>query len=335
MSSVLGEISTILRDNLHEPPLFQIESLSVEFMLGNSSFFALNDISLQGFQNETLGVIGESGSGKSTLAKALLFFQKPTRGKVIFQGQDMALLSKKELRKLRKNIQMIFQDPDASLNPKRTVFEHLKEPLEIHNLSSKNSLQEDAEKLLSMVHLPQELLHKYPHELSGGQKQRVSIARALSVEPALVVCDEPLASLDISVSSQIVHLLKDLQKQKNLSYLFITHDLAFLRQIAHRVVVLYLGSIVEIAAADIFFRNAQHPYSKALIAAIPIPDPKRERQRTLVTIQGEIPSVLTPPTGCPFHTRCPMAQELCRKKEPPLQELAPGHFVACHFAKTP
>ena len=228
---------------------------------------------------------------------------------------------------------MIFQDPDASLNPKLTVFDHLKEPLEIHKLCQKQKLKEEAERLLAMVHLSPELLQKYPHQLSGGQKQRVSIARALSVEPALVVCDEPLASLDISVSSQIVHLLKELQTKKKLSYLFITHDLAFLRQMAHRVAVMYLGTIVEIASADMLFRNAQHPYSKALIAAIPIPDPKREKQRTLVTIHGEIPSVLSPPSGCPFHTRCPIAQELCRKKKPPLQEITAEHFVACHFAK--
>jgi oligopeptide/dipeptide ABC transporter ATP-binding protein len=335
MSSVIEEISTFLRAAHGTPPLFQLQEVSVRFALGGVPFFALNKVSLTGYKKETIGIIGESGSGKSTLAKTLLFFQKPVEGRVLFRQRDFASLSKKELRLERKGIQMIFQDPDASLNPKLTVFDHLKEPLQIHGSYTKSQLLQEVIGLLEMVQLTDEFLYKYPHQLSGGQKQRVSIARALSVKPELLVCDEPLASLDISVSNQIVHLLRDLQLQKGISYLFITHDLAFLKQIAHQVVVLYLGNIVEMASADVFFRSPMHPYSKALLASAPVADPRREKQKVRVCLQGEIPSVLSPPSGCPFHTRCPIAQELCRKRKPLLQEEAPEHFVACHFASNP
>lgn len=327
MKSVIAEIADLLRPK----PLFEIESLRVEYTLDVGIFAALRGISLKGYPGETLGVVGESGSGKSTLAKALLFLERPTSGRVLFEGKDLRSSNKTTLRLLRKGMQMIFQDPDASLNPRLTVLEHLKEPLELYSSYS----QEAAFELLQMVHLSSAVLDKYPHELSGGQKQRVSIARALSVEPRLLVCDEPLASLDLSVSSQIVELLQELQQKKGLAYLFITHDLISLERLAHRIAVLYLGDLVELAPRASLYSKPLHPYTQGLFSAIPIPDPEQEKKRPKVMIQGEIPSALSPPPGCPFHTRCPMAHDTCKRLKPPLHELTPGHFVACHLYSDP
>ncbi len=328
---ILDEIASLLQTDATQEPLFELRNVGMDYRLGRSSFSALNEVSLTGYPQETLGIVGESGCGKSTLAKSVLYLQRPTRGRVYFDGHDLGKVGPKKMRAIRKNMQMIFQDPDASLNPRLSVFEHLKEPLEIHNLASKKSLSDKIEELLAMVGLSWQLADKYPYQLSGGQKQRVSIARALSVMPSLLVCDEPLASLDISVSMQIVQLLKELQLHKKLSYLFITHDLTFLRAIAHRIAVLYLGNLVELAPAEALFRAPLHPYTQGLISAIPIPDPEKERKKARVVISGDMPSLLSPPGGCPFHTRCPFVQEVCRHKKPAFLEVKPCRFVACHL----
>lgn len=331
MSTILTEISELLQNQINEPPLFELEKVSVNYRLGKTQFCALNDISLKGYSQETLGIVGESGCGKSTLAKTLLSLQKPTDGKVLFEKQDLSLLSPKDLRKKRKEMQMVFQDPDASLNPRMTIYEHLKEPLLIHNLATKESLESEIKKLLNMVQLPSQMAGNYPYQLSGGQKQRVSIARALSVMPKLIVCDEPLSALDISVSAQIILLLKELQRTNRLAYLFITHDLASLRFLAHRIIVLYLGNFVEEAPTEALYRTPLHPYTQGLMDAIAIPDPEKEKKKTRLVIKGEIPSAISPPSGCPFHTRCPMAREECKRLKPQIQEVKPKHFVACHL----
>ncbi|MBS0655592.1 MAG: ABC transporter ATP-binding protein [Verrucomicrobia bacterium] len=328
-SDVLDEIAHILQEEAITPPLFELQNVSVDYKLSTTAFRALHNVSLQGYPRETLGIVGESGCGKSTLAKTLLCLQPPTQGKVLFRGQDLHQLKANSLRQKRKEMQMIFQDPDASLNPRMTVYEHIVEPLMIHGLFDKPQVL----KLLDMVQLPAQVQDKYPYQLSGGQKQRVSIARALSVMPKLIVCDEPLSALDVSVSTQIIQLLQELQAENNLAYLFITHDLASLRLLAHRIAVFYLGNLVEEAPTEMLYRTPLHPYTQGLMSAVAIPDPEKERRRSRVVITGEIPSVLAPPTGCPFHTRCPMAREECRRIKPQLLEIKPKHYVACHLYK--
>lgn len=331
MSRVLTEIAQILKEEMTRPPLFELDQVSVNYQIGNSQFCALNAVSLKGYPQETVGIVGESGCGKSTLAKTLLSLQKQSSGKIFFEKQDLKLLSPKKLREKRKEMQMIFQDPDASLNPRMTIYDQLKEPLVIHKLVRKESIKSQIMDLLAMVQLPPQMAEQYPYQLSGGQKQRVSIARALSVMPKLIVCDEPLSALDVSVSSQIILLLKELQIQNQLAYLFITHDLASLRMLAHRVIVLYLGNIVEEAPTEELYRQPLHPYTQGLMNAIAIPDPEKERQKTRLVVRGEMPSLISPPSGCPFHTRCPMAKEECRKIKPQLKQVSPKHFVACHL----
>lgn len=331
MNGMIAEIAEILKKEAAIDPLFELQNVSVDYTLGKTTFRALNNISLKGYAQETLGIVGESGCGKSTLAKTLLCLQSPTEGSVRFNQQDLQLLSAKELRKKRKEMQMIFQDPDASLNPRMTVWQHLEEALLIHGLADAHSLKSQIIQLLEMVQLPANVLDKYPYQLSGGQKQRVSIARALSVMPKLIVCDEPLSALDVSVSTQIIQLLQELQKNNHLAYLFITHDLASLRTLAHRIAVFYLGNLVEEAPTEALYRKPLHPYTQGLMSAIAIPDPEKEKERTRLVIRGEMPSALAPPSGCPFHTRCPMAKEACKQIKPVLQEVSPKHFVACHL----
>lgn len=314
-----------------EKLMYELQNVNVEFALGSEHFKALNEISLQGYFSETLGVVGESGSGKSTLAKTLLGLQPPSHGTVSFEGQNIFSLAPKELRYVRRSIQMIFQDPDASLNPRMTVQEHIKEAIKTTQVSYSGSLAAYIQSLLDMVQLPSSVLPRYSYQLSGGQKQRVSIARALSVKPKLLVCDEPLSSLDISVVAQILLLLKSLQDTQKLSYLFITHDLASLRYIAHRVIVLYLGKIMELAPANALYTEPLHPYTQALMAAIPSPIPKKEKSPSKLCVIGDLPSVINPPKGCVFHTRCPFAMDICRQVTPPLQEIKHGQKVACHL----
>lgn len=309
------------------PALFEFNDLEVQYTIGSTRFSALKNISLSGSAGETLGIVGESGSGKSTLAKALLALTKPSAGSILFEGEDIA----KFKQKLCSSIQMIFQDPDASLNPRMTVFDHLKEALTAHSKLSKEAILHEVETLLKMVQLPLQMKERYPYQISGGQKQRVSIARALSVKPKLIVCDEPLSSLDISISAQIIKLLADLQREQHLAYLFITHDIATLRYLAKKIAVLYLGNLMEVAPTESFYLDAMHPYSQALLSSVPIPDPVKEKSRSRVRITGEMPSIVTPPTGCVFHTRCPFAMPICKEVKPCLTEVKPNRLVACHL----
>lgn len=285
---------------------------------------ALQGISLKGYAGKTLGVVGESGCGKSTLAKAILGLV-PYEGEIQFEGARL---------KRSSAIQMVFQDPDASLNPRMSVFNHLKEALLTHYRLSVEQINKRIEELFSMVQIPMEFAQKYPYQLSGGQKQRISIARALSVNPKLIVCDEPLASLDVSISAQMIQLFKRLQFEQNLAYLFITHDLASLSSFAENVAVLYLGCLVEFAPCDGLYAKPLHPYTQGLLSSMLSPDPGQERMRARIVIPGELPSILHPPAGCVFHTRCPFATKICQTKRPLLQEKTPGHFVACHLYAT-
>jgi len=313
------------------PTLFQLQNVDVSFYLKKSLVYALQDITLQGYTGKTLGVVGESGCGKSTLAKALLGLIPIKSGTIFFNGKNVHTQPRKDFKTLQRNMQMVFQDPDASLNPRMSVYNHLKEALLAHESHSAEFLEEKILELLEMVQLPKEFCQKYPHQLSGGQKQRVSIARALSIMPKLIVCDEPLASLDVSVSAQIIELLKSLQHEKKLSYLFITHDLASLGYLAHHIAVLYLGMCVEYAPTEVLFNNPKHPYTQALLSSALVPDPQKAKERSRIVVTGEIPSPITPPKGCVFHTRCPFATDECRKTRPKPLILDDDHFVACHL----
>jgi oligopeptide transport system ATP-binding protein len=281
-------------------------------------------------RGETLALVGESGCGKSTTARLVLRLIEPTAGTVRFEGTDITALSGEALRALRRRMQIVFQDPFASLNPRMTVGAILEEPLIVHGLGDAASRRARVAELLRLVGLSDFHATRYPHEFSGGQRQRIGIARALAVEPALVVCDEPVSALDVSIQAQVVNLLKDLQVRLGLSYLFIAHDLAVVKHVADRVAVMYLGRIVEVAAKDALFFNPLHPYTRALLSAIPRPVPGRKEGRILPA--GDVPSPMNPPPGCRFHTRCPYAQERCRTDDPPLRAIAPGHTTACHFS---
>ncbi len=312
-------------------PLFEVKQIDVEYQLKNARFMALRDVDLEGFLGQTLGVVGESGCGKSTLAKTLMCINRPTHGRVFFEGKELTNLSSRELRRALRGMQMIFQDPDASLNPRMTVEGHLKEAIITSKVEHAGSVSDYIIELLDMVQLPHSTAKMYSYQLSGGQKQRVSIARALSVKPKLLICDEPLSSLDISVVAQIILLLKKIQQEQGISYLFITHDLATLRYLAHRLIVLYLGRVMEVAPAEDIFKEPLHPYTQALMASIPIPDPEAENIPAKLCIVGDPPSIVDPPSGCVFHTRCPHATEACRHISPRLKEVRPGHHVACHL----
>lgn len=312
-------------------PLFEVKQVDVEYQLKNARFMALRDVDLEGYLGQTLGIVGESGCGKSTLAKTLMCISPPTHGRVFFDGVELTSLSSKELRAALRGMQMIFQDPDASLNPRMTVEGHLKEAIITSKVQHAGSIQDYIKELLDMVQLPHSIAPMYSYQLSGGQKQRVSIARALSVKPKLLICDEPLSSLDVSVVAQIILLLKKIQQEQGISYLFITHDLATLRYLAHRLLVLYLGRVMEVAPAEDVFKEPLHPYTQALMASIPIPNPESINEPAKLCIVGDPPSIVDPPAGCVFHTRCPYATEVCRHIPPRLKEVKPGHHVACHI----
>jgi oligopeptide transport system ATP-binding protein len=292
---------------------------------------AVDDVSFTVKRGETLGLVGESGCGKSTTGRAILQLYKPTGGSVNFLGKSLTQLNGGDLRRMRREMQMIFQDPYASLNPRMTVGSIIGEPLEIHNLARGREKQERVQELLRIVGLNPYFANRYPHEFSGGQRQRIGIARALAVQPSFIVCDEPISALDVSIQAQVINLLEELQGQFNLTYLFIAHDLSVVRHISDRVAVMYVGKIVELTTRDLLYERPLHPYTKALLSAVPIPDPAIERKRQRIILTGDVPSPVNPPTGCRFHPRCPFAQDLCREKEPALLEVEPNHFAACHF----
>ena len=292
---------------------------------------AVDGISFSIRPKETLGLVGESGSGKTTVARAILRLSSITDGQVLFEGRDIFKLGKEELRKLRRRLQIIFQDPYASLNPRMSVEEIVGEGIVIHRLARGPEKTEKVVRLLEIVGLSAHYLRRYPHEFSGGERQRIGIARALSVDPRLIVCDEPVSALDVSIQAQIINLLKDLQRMFGLSYLFIAHDLNVVRHIAHRVAVMYLGKIVELTSRDRVYTSPQHPYTEALLSAVPIPDPTVDRHR--IVLKGEMPSPTNPPSGCYFHPRCPYAEPICRQKSPELKDLGRQHWVSCHLRK--
>ena len=292
---------------------------------------AVDGVTIHVGHKETLGLVGESGCGKSTLGNAVLRLVPPTAGQVRFEGRDVTRVTGEELRDLRREIQMIFQDPYSALNPKLRVGESVGEPLLAHGLASGADLDKQVAELLDLVGLPAERATRYPHEFSGGQRQRLVIARALALKPKLIVCDEPVSALDVSIRSQILNLLMEFQQRLGLSYLFISHDLSVVRHISHRVAVMYLGRVVELAPRDNLFREPLHPYTEALISAIPLPDPVAQRKRNRIILKGELPKPTAPPPGCPFHTRCPIAVPMCREVVPPLEEKRPGHWAACHL----
>jgi len=326
------------------PPkiLLQVENLVKYFPVhANINFFqrktslvhAVDGISFNLFKGETLGLVGESGCGKSTVGRTILQLYRPTSGSVIFDGIDLVNLPPARLRKFRRRMQMIFQDPCASLNSRMTVGEIISDPLVVNNeVKTHKEIEARVAGLLELVKLNPAFVNRYPHEFSGGQLQRIGIARALALHPELIVCDEPISALDVSIQAQIVNLLLALQKQLNLSYLFISHDLSMVRHICDRVAVMYLGMIVEIAEKNDFYHNPLHPYTQALLSAVNIPDPFLEEKRKRTILKGEIPSPIDPPSGCRFHTRCPIAQLQCSESVPEFRELHPGHYVACFLA---
>ena len=290
---------------------------------------AVDDVSFTIAEGETLGLVGESGSGKSTIGRCLLMLHKLTEGSVIFQGRDLGALSPREMKAVRRDAQVVFQDPYSSLDPRMSVEQILAEPLIIHNLARRGERRSRVEELLDKVGLRARMANRYPHELSGGQRQRVAIARTLAIKPAFVICDEPVSALDVSVQAQVLNLLEDLQQEFGLTYLFIAHDLSVVRHIANRVAIMYLGHIVEIADRDLIFDNPRHPYTQALLSAAPLPDPIKERQRQRIILTGEIPSPADKPKGCVFHQRCPIAIEECKDAMPPLRDIGSGQQVAC------
>ncbi|SEB73647.1 dipeptide ABC transporter ATP-binding protein [Paenibacillus sp. GP183] len=290
---------------------------------------AVDDVTFSVNEGETLGIVGESGCGKSTTGRSIIRLTEPTAGEVIFQGQNLSLLKGDGLRKIRRDMQIVFQDPFASLNPRMTVGNILEEPLKIHGLAAGAERKQRVKELLEIVGLSEHHYHRYPHEFSGGQRQRIGIARALITKPKLIVADEPVSALDVSIQSQILNLMKDLQEQFKLTYLFISHDLSVVRHISDRVGVMYLGSLVELAPKHGLYENPQHPYTQALLSALPHPNPRENRERIIMS--GEVPSPSNPPTGCAFHTRCRFAEERCKSERPMLKQTSPGHWVSCHI----
>jgi len=318
-------------------PLISIKGLKVHFPLAGGSLFrrsrqvvkAVDGVTLDIYPGETLGLVGESGCGKSTLGRAILRLTEPTSGQIFFRGTDLAHLSNSAMREQRRHLQIIFQDPYASLNPRMTVSQIIGEPLETFQLARGLAKKKRVQELMEMVGLSARFLKRYPHEFSGGQRQRIGIARALAVDPAFIVADEPISALDVSIQAQIMNLLDRLRRQKNLTYLFISHDLRAIQHVSDRVAVMYLGKIVELADGKTISQNPLMPYTKALISAVPVPDPKIEAKRRRIVLEGDVPSPINTPRGCRFHTRCPYAVEVCSEIEPQLVQIKPHHFAAC------
>jgi oligopeptide transport system ATP-binding protein len=292
---------------------------------------AVDKISFEIRKGETLGLVGESGCGKSTAGRTILQLYRPTSGKVYFKGEDLTTLQGEQLRRIRRDMQIIFQDPYASLNPRMTVGNIIAEPLEVHRIGSARERKERVRELLRLVGLNPYFINRYPHEFSGGQRQRIGVARALALQPEFIVCDEPISALDVSIQAQVVNLLEELQEKFGLTYLFIAHDLSMVKHISDRTAVMYLGKIVELADRDELYNNPLHPYTQALLSAVPIPDPIKERKRERIILTGDVPSPANPPSACRFHTRCPLAVEVCSQIEPEWREVTPDHWVACHL----
>jgi oligopeptide transport system ATP-binding protein len=326
-------------ENNHHAPMLEVKDLRVHFPIYRGfpvsrlvgAVKAVDGISFDVRPGETVGLVGESGCGKSTTGLAMVKMNPITSGSVNFEGEDLAATSGTAMRHLRRKIQMVFQDPYASLNPRMTVLQIVGEPLEVHGLAHGASKRERVQELLRVCGLDPRVITRYPHEFSGGQRQRIGIARALASDPVFVICDEPISALDVSIQAQIINLLEDLQEAFGLTYLFIAHDLAVVRHISQRVAVMYLGKIMEFADSQELYRQPLHPYTQALLAAVPIPDPKLEKKRERVVLKGEIPSPINPPRGCRFNTRCPLAQAVCFEEEPVVKDMGGGHYVACHL----
>jgi oligopeptide/dipeptide ABC transporter ATP-binding protein len=322
------------------PPLLEVRNLVKHFRVAGGLFGgrsglvrAVDGVSFELRRGETLGLVGESGCGKTTTGRCILQLERPTSGEVIFEGRDLTKLGDDELRAVRRKVQVIFQDPYSSLNPRMTVGQIIAEPLAVHGIvTERKSRAQRVREILTHVGLLPQHAHRYPHQLSGGQRQRVGIARALAVEPALIICDEPVSALDVSIQAQIINLLEDLQAEFGLTYLFVAHDLSVVRHISDRVAVMYLGKIVEITDRKSLYDAPLHPYTKALLSAVPIPDPVLEARRERVMLGGEVPSPLNPPPGCVFHPRCPIAIDRCRQEVPELREIRAGHRAACILA---
>ncbi len=333
MSAVLDNTT---KTEIDPEVLLSVQNLTKYFPITGGLFSrtvghvkAVDGVSFDVKRGETLGLVGESGCGKTTTGRAVLRLIEPTSGNVYFEGKDIVKASKSELRNLRREMQIVFQDPFGSLNPRMSVGEIIEEPLAIHKIGNNQERQKRVRELLEVVGLAAYHIRRYPHEFSGGQRQRIGIARALALNPKLVVADEPVSALDVSIQSQILNLMEDLQREFGLTYLFIAHGLNVIRHISDRVGVMYLGVMMEIAESEEIYKHPLHPYTEALFSAIPIPNPAARRER--IILQGDVPSPVNPPSGCRFHTRCPIAQEQCKVERPPLKESAPGHWVACHF----
>ncbi len=322
--------------------LVEVRGLKTHFPIEQGLIFsrrvgavrAVDGVSFEIFKGETLGLVGESGSGKTTVGRSLLRLEEPTEGTILIEGTDFRALSGRPLRRLRRRMQMIFQDPQASLNPRHRVEDLIAEPLVIEGRLGRAEIGRRVTELLDLVGLPSAMRKRFAHEFSGGQRQRIGIARALALNPTLIVCDEAIASLDVSIQAQIVNLLEDLQEQLGLTYLFIAHDLGMVRHISDRIAVMYLGKIMELADKEAIHQRPLHPYTRALISAIPVPDPEVEATRERIVLQGDIPSPARPPEGCVFSTRCPLAEARCHAEAPAYREVEPDHFAACHFAGT-
>ncbi len=322
--------------------LIDVRDLKMHFPLTQGIIFqrvigqvrAVDGVSFTIERGKTLGLVGESGSGKTTIGRTIVRLYKPTSGQILFGDQDLAQLKGEEMRQLRQRVQMIFQDPFASLNPRFTIGSLIAEPMHIYHVASRDEIRERTMELLKVVGLRSEYIDRYPHEFSGGQRQRIAVARALSINPEFVIADEPVSALDVSIRAQVLNLLQRLQRQFNLTYLFVSHDLSVVRHVADRIAVMYLGKIVELADRDELYQSPKHPYTKALLSAIPIPDPQIEKRRQRIILTGDLPSPINIPKGCRFHTRCPMAQEICREVEPGFEHKeGREHFAACHFSE--
>lgn len=319
--------------------LVQVRNLKKYFPVSRQLFStqrrfikAVDDVSFDVLEGETLGLVGETGCGKTTVARTILQLYRPTSGQVLFDGVDLACLQENDLRKMRSRMQMIFQDPYASLNPRMTVGAIIAAPLDVHTRLDQKEKRDRVQELLKLVGLNPDFVNRYPHEFSGGQRQRIGIARALALNPDLVICDEPISSLDVSIQAQVVNLLEELQNRLGLTYIFVAHDLSMVRHISDRIIVMYLGKVMELADRNEIYLHPLHPYTRALMSAVPIPDPDKARNRKRIILKGDIPSPLNPPQGCNFNTRCPIASGRCFQEDPEYREISPEHWVACHFA---